>query len=735
MIFQRHGFIWAASTLAMLAACGGGGELVVPGAGGAGGAGASGGASTVTGGSGGTIFPGGCESNLVCGQGECCESGDECVLGSCLAACPSEVRCGDDLSVCCASGEVCLADSCVSPTGPCQDWADCEEGEFCEPTLGQCLPQPGEDLCEYIPAVGTLTPSVEWSWTTTTIEPAHVQVINMPVVADLEGDGTPDVVIVTSNTFSNTGFGYLRALDGATGAEKWSAQTDVYQSAYRVQPRGTPAVADIDGDGSPEIVTLKAGGGLIAFEHDGTYKWSSTATDGVTPWVPNLASATVAIADLEGDGTPEIIVGGVVLEANGQVRFDNGVFAGSNDGNYGAVSIVADLDGMGDQEVVTGRRAFRSDGTQYWDNGLTDGYPAIADLDLDGTPELVVVAGGTVRVQDPTTGAVLASITMPGAGAGGPPTIANFDADPEPEIASANGSAYAVFGYVSTPTPALSVQWSVPTQDLSSNRTGSSVFDFEGDGVAEVVYGDECYFRIYSGLDGTVLFEVESSSGTIHEYPVVVDVDGDNNTEVVVVANNLNHNDTTCPYPASQTKVGVHVYGDANDGWVRTRKLWNQHAYHIVNIGSSLQVPAPEPPSWIVPPGFNNYRQSNQGAGVFNAPDLQVSLSALLHECPNQIVLEATVQNLGSLGVAAGIPVTFYQGASVNGPVIATVYTTKALLPGQFEVVSATAPVTGPDMAFAVRVDADGSGMGTENECLEDNNDAAVQGVTCPSLN
>jgi len=731
----RLGWVWLSAGLATcFFACGGDSELAIPPGGGGGGGEAT---SSGDGGSsdGGSIFPtDNCKDGMVCGQGDCCQQQEQCVLGTCRATCDSGVRCGADLAACCAMGEVCLAEACTVPGDPCNDFADCDEGEFCEPTLGACLPQPGDDLCEYLPEIGTLTPAVEWSWTSSTIEPAAVQVINTPMVGDLDQDGVPDVVIVTSDNYQATGFGYLRALDGGTGAEKWGAGADVYLAAHRVQPRGTPAIGDIDGDSLPEIVTPKAGGGLIAFEHDGTYKWSSTQTDGVTPWTSGLASATVAIADFEGDGTPEIAVAGVVFEATGALRFDQGVFSGSNAGTYGAVSIVADLDGQGDQELVTGRRAFRSDGSLYWDNNLTDGYPAIADLDLDGTPELVVVAGGTVRVQDPTTGAVLASLAMPAVGAGGPPTIANFDSDPEPEIASANGGAYAVFGYSSTPTPMLTLQWSQPTQDLSSNRTGSSVFDFEGDGVAEVVYGDECYFRIYSGPDGTVLQEIESSSATIHENPVVVDVDGDNNTEVVVAANNLNHlsNGVTCPYPASQSKAGVFVYGDANDQWVRTRKLWNQHAYHITNVTSSLGIPAPESPSWVNPPGFNNYRQSNQGAGVFNAPDLQVSLSASLNGCPASVELVATVQNLGSLGVAAGIPVSFYEGLSATGTPIGTATTTKALLPGQFEIVTISAPTNGT--SFSVRVDADASGMGTENECLEDNNDAGVEDVVCPKV-
>jgi hypothetical protein len=200
-------------------------------------------------GEGGSIFMG-CASGIVCGSGECCAAGQECVLGACLTTCATNVRCGADLEVCCGAGEVCLADKCYAPTGTCLDWADCAEGEFCESTQGTCLPQPADaPVCEWKPPVGPLTPILEWSWTESVIMPAHNQVINMPVVVDLEKDGTPDVVIVTSNSFNDTGFAYLRALNGKDGLEKWGAMTDVYIDAYRVQPRGTPAAADIDNDG------------------------------------------------------------------------------------------------------------------------------------------------------------------------------------------------------------------------------------------------------------------------------------------------------------------------------------------------------------------------------------------------------------------------------------------------------------------------------------------------------
>jgi hypothetical protein len=721
--------------LCLAAACGGNGTTSTSSSTTTGttGQGGHGGGQGGTGGVGGQGGEGGCASTLLCGTpAVCCDEGSECLAGGCTPKCASGVRCD---GACCAGGQVCLSAMCVTPTTPCQDSFDCLETEFCEPTLGKCLPQPaGGPACQFKPEVLPFEPILEWSWTGSAIKPTYDQVLSVPLVVDLDKDGTPDVVLVTHDTGDgacDTGYAYLRALDGKTGQEKWGAAVEAYGDAARVALCRTPAVADIDGDGKPDIVAPRFGGGLIALRGDGSILWTSTMADGATPYSSYLAAlATVSIADMNHDGSPEIVVGGVIFDAKGRVKAGAGLESLGNNGFGGPNTIVADVDGDGMMEVVSGTQAYRLDGSVLWSNAMADGYTAVADFDG---------AQGSARVHDAATGALLAALDMPGVGAGGPPTIADFNGDGLNDFASAVGDSYTIFTFSKLPAPAISVLWSVPTLDVSSSRTGSSVFDFEGDGFPEVLYSDECYLRVYNGKTGAVLYQLANSSGTASQYPIAVDVDGDHNTELVVVADDkyqINGQTPGCPtYQAGEKlRHGVFVYGDKHDKWVRTRKVWNQHSYHISNVNADGSLPSPEVKSWT-PAGHNSYRVSAQGSDVYNAPDLTVDLAVLNAGCPDSVTLRATVGNQGSLGVAAGVEVTFSYGDALM--LLGKTMTTKALLPGQSEEVELDVPLAGKTAPYAFHVDVDGTAQGPSliNECNEANNHGAVDGVTCPKLN
>ncbi|MCH9686330.1 MAG: hypothetical protein K0V04_33165 [Deltaproteobacteria bacterium] len=715
-----------------------------------------------------------CDTVLCGDPAVCCSADEDCAGGACLPACESDVRCGPDQSICCDVGQVCLADACATPTGDCQDSFDCEIGEFCEPTLDQCLPQADPVVCELEPQFEQIDATEEWAWTTD-------NVISSPVVADLDGDGTPEVVVNTTQMDGGSWpSGEVVVLSGVTGLELWRIDNDPNAGSFGSQGRHSLGVADVSGDGLPDVVyagrEIGGGSAIHAVDGQGNLLWTSHDSNGATQSF-DIINGSITLANLDADPEAEIVVGAAVLDHDGLVVWNqggDGAGYGTNGGYQGGVSAIVDLDMDGAPEIVSGRDAWTLDWQRMggvpqvslsprWQSAAPDGYPAIADLDQDGTPEVILVASGQVFVLDgetglgwcgidPTDAACIADPTartgpvdIPGGGRGGPPTVADFDGDGRPEIAAAGGSSYAVYDMaragedivvpMGDPMPApgsIYVRWSAPTQDQSSNATGSSVFDFQGDGVAEVVYADECFMRVYSGVDGTVLLELPNSTGTIHEYPLVVDVDADGNSEVLVVANDTH---TNCSgLPGYTYTRGVRSLGDTFDQWVQTRRVWTQHTYHVTNSGADGHVPALETDNWTQP-GLNNYRQNVQGAGVFNAPDLTIELVVGLGSClEQQLELQATVRNIGSLGVPAGVEVTLYEGTDATGTVVGTQATPQPLLPGAQTVLSWPVeflPGT-PPLSYFVAVDG-GPNPEQVLECDESNNDAATVTAECPA--
>ncbi|NJK32143.1 MAG: VCBS repeat-containing protein, partial [Deltaproteobacteria bacterium] len=227
---------------------------------------------------------------------------------------------------------------------------------------------------------------------------------------------------------------------------------------------------------------------------------------------------------------------------------------------------------------------------------------------------------------------------------GGPPTIGDFDGDGTADVALAAGNAYVVFDggdLMNTMIPAAdAVLWASATNDCSSAQTGSTLFDFDGNGRVEVVYGDQEQLRIYDGLTGTILAMHPHPTGTINEYPVVADVDADGQADIVAVTRE------TC---GDQACGQLRVYGSATGGWVRTRRVWNQHTYHVTNIEEDGSIPIDEQPNWTTP-GLNNFRQNKQPGGEFTASDAAVTLQPA---CFQGYSLQATVRNLGQAPLPA----------------------------------------------------------------------------------
>jgi hypothetical protein len=268
--------------------------------------------------------------------------------------------------------------------------------------------------------------------------------------------------------------------------------------------------------------------------------------------------------------------------------------------------------------------------------------------------------------------------------------------------------------------------------------TGSSVFDFEHDGKAEVVYGDECYTRVYDGTTGKTLFEAPRPSCTVHENPVIADVDKDGRAEIVVATNSVCN--IVCPWgphnPTDGTprRHGLTVYKDLRDRWVSTRPIWNQHAYHVTNVNDDGSIPSPEANQWEQP-GLNSFRMNVIGDEDFRAPDLvsqvqDVGLDATA--CPQRLRITVKVWNRGAVLVAAGVPVAVYQGQA-GGKLLAVGQTLHAIVPGASETV--TIDVTPPPLVptdVTTVVNDDGTGEGVVGECNATNNAVQIPSIYCP---
>jgi hypothetical protein len=173
-----------------------------------------------------------------------------------------------------------------------------------------------------------------------------------PAVADLDGDGQPEVI----------GSGYtIFVLDGATGAQKWHMPSgyDRSQPGAGSVGRTWPgiAVADLFGDGRQEIITAHGGGVVSVYNPQGYF---------MPGWPQHPTSSELrglSLADLDGDGRLEIVVTAAigsktstwVYEPDGSLR--PGWPQLSNDSGYGwgvynDNSALGDINGDGQSEVV-----------------------------------------------------------------------------------------------------------------------------------------------------------------------------------------------------------------------------------------------------------------------------------------------------------------------------------------------------------------------------------------------
>ena len=312
-------------------------------------------------------------------------------------------------------------------------------------------------------------------WTFTT---GHGAVQASPTIVDLNGDGRLDVV--TANTAGNV-WAFTPSLGNKVIFHK-----NTGDGVHEPGDFATPAVADINKDGHLDVIESSWDHHLHVWSGAGTHK----ELPGFPVFLQDTSWSSPAVADLDGDGWPEIVFG-----------YDCQGVAGQNchphAGGYVGV--------------------LRHDGT--WEKGwprfisqVIWSSPAVVDLFGNGKKEIVVGTGsmpfsaGKKFLAFNASGHSLPGFPVPEAAeVTSSPAVGDVDGDGKPDVVfSSNDGMLQVVDRTghTTATACLAGSW---TTCPISYRASASLADVNNDGTVDIVVGNEMSIAVYDKVGGSLV--------------------------------------------------------------------------------------------------------------------------------------------------------------------------------------------------------------------------------------
>jgi outer membrane protein assembly factor BamB len=294
-----------------------------------------------------------------------------------------------------------------------------------------------------------------------------------PAIADLDGDGSLEAAVASTEDA-------LVVHDAATGAEEWRVPLATY--GY-----GRPTVANLTAAPGPEVVVSDIEGNVAAVDGDGRVLWraslAATGRDRPAVW------AAPIVADVDADGTPEVLVGGL----SGPALFTaDGDAVWSEDGGATYLT-VAQADDDPHLEAFTAGGPLRAidaaTGEAEWERSLPGPrHHTVADVDADGVVELLVgTSDGRVLALAAATGETeWVTAVSGGDDVVAPPVAGDVDADGTAEVVAATRSGLVVVLEGSSGVEAAAFERAVPVW------TVPTLADLDGDRAEEILvrYGD-----------------------------------------------------------------------------------------------------------------------------------------------------------------------------------------------------------------------------------------------------
>lgn len=583
---------------------------------------------------------------------------------------------------------------------------------------------------------------------------ANTVVFQTPLVVDIDSDCIPEIIMSGTTSYTNSN-GTPRLTSGIIVVNSTNGNTisSFPTVDYSWTSTLSYAVADVNSDGTPEIVIAAANvnsnpvatrGKLVCYDFSGNVIWISDQNFGNNTILQ--FDGTPGFADFNQDGSPEVYIHNQIFNAETGVMLADG---GSNGiGQMGWLSgyfeicqvAAGDLDSdPSDLELAAGFTIYDVQITNpngvtgntmtpfsiTVDGSLRDGLTSLADINMDGKLDVVVSTGGTEITSrlyayylDNTNNPVLIArvampraTTAPGSIYSGPPLVSDIDGLGTPSICVTRN--YRLLAYEYNGTTTFQQKWVLTTVD-NSGCTGITSFDFDQDGLEEIVFRDEQNLTIINGNGSspTILSTTNCGSLTVCDMPVVADIDNSGSTKICV----------TCGTDPSKLKV---FESNAAVPWAPSRGIWNQFGYNYTNINDDATVPQfLENNATLSGGAYNNfYVQASAldslGNYLVPAAEASVSIDCITNDQINdELTISYTVSNsnTASQSLLPNLNMSLFDGdpestgTLINLQVLNSTITQGGSISGSF-VVSPIPNISNTDLYLVIN--NDGSSVGS----------------------